>query len=150
MAGVSMLTARFDDGPIRQHLARLALMDADGFTRARIEIGEFFVGEVIDNLQRQTLFDGSAMDQSKAAKDRDGKTLIDRGHLRDSYVYQLTGGGLEIGSARIYAAIHHFGGETGRKSARFTLPPRPILGLTSDGEAEIGDILIDEIRRAQA
>jgi phage virion morphogenesis protein len=149
MSGVAMLTAQFEDGPIRQHLARLALLHAGGYRRARIEIGEYFVGEVQDNLSRQQLVNGAAMPQSKAAIERSGKTLIDKGHLRDSYVYQLTGEGVEIGSAKIYAAIHHFGGATGR-GHKTILPARPVLGLTADGEAEIGSIMIDEIRRAQA
>lgn len=149
MSGVAMLTAHFDDGPIRRHLARLALLDAGGYRRARIEIGEYFVGEVLDNLQRQTLFDGSPMPQSRAAAARAGKTLVDKGRLRDSYVYQLTNAGVEIGSAVIYAAIHHFGGQTGR-GGKTILPARPVLGMTADGEREIGDILVDEIRRAQA
>lgn len=147
MSGVSMITANFEDGPIRRHLAKLALLDQEGFTRARYEIGNFFVGEVHDNLLRQSLFDGSAMPQSQAAIDRSGKTLKEKGNLLDSYVFQLTPGGVEVGSSRAYAAIHHFGGETGRSGARFNMPARPILGLNDDIEDEIGDILIDEIKR---
>lgn len=148
MSGVA-ITVGFGDAAITRHLALLALLHADGYKRARVEIGEYFVGEVMDNLRRQTLFDGSPMPQSQAAIKRAGKTLIDKGHLRDSYVYQLTSGGVEVGSSRIYAAIHHFGGATGR-GHKTILPARPVLGLTSDGESEIGDILIAEIRRAQS
>jgi phage gpG-like protein len=142
----------FDDGPIRRHLAALALLHASGFDRARREIGEFMVGEVHDNLHRQKLVDGSPMPKSKAAIKRDGKTLIDKGHLRDSYVYQLTAAGVEVGSAKVYAAIHHFGGDRAIVSKHGPvrpLPPRPVLGLNADGEREVGDILLGELRRAQ-
>lgn len=148
MSGIG-ITVGFADGPIRKHLAALALLHASGYQRARIEIGEFMEGQVIDRLRDQKLVDGSAMPQSKAAQARKGKTLIDKGHLRDSYIYQLTDSGLEVGSAKVHAAIHHFGGETGRTGHRFTLPARPILGLGDDGEREVGEILLTELRRAQ-
>lgn len=149
MAGVALITARFDDGPIRRHLAALALLDEREFDRGRIEIGEYFVGEVQDNLQRQRLVDGSAMPQSKAAIRRKGKTLVDSGRLRDSYTYQLVPGGVEIGSAVIYAAIHHFGWDSGEKHPPPTLPARPVLGINPEGERELADIVIRALRRAQ-
>lgn len=172
MSGVG-ITVGFDDGPIRRHLAALALLHASGFDRARREIGEYMVGQVIDRLRDQKLVDGSAMPQSKAARGRDkvwksnrkatadrpghakgdmrdeGKTLVAKGHLRDSYTYNLTPGGLEIGSGLVYAAIHHFGGETGRPGHRFMLPPRPILGLNADGERDVGEFILKALRAAQ-
>jgi phage gpG-like protein len=91
------------------------------------------------------------MPKSKAAVKDDRKTLIGKGtaHLRNSYTHQPTRDGLEIGSNKVYAAIHHFGGKTGR-GLRVTLPPRPVMGMTPEHRNAIGDILIDEIRRAQA
>lgn len=89
------------------------------------------------------------MPQSKAAIARPGKTLIDKHHLYDSYVYQLVAHGVEIGSALAYAAIHHGGGETGRPGHRFTLPARPVLGMTDRHERRMGQFLIDEIQRVQ-
>ena len=64
-------------------------------------------------------------------------------------MYQLPAHGVEIGSALVYAAIHHFGGETGRIGHRFTLPARPVLGITDRHERRIGDELIAEIQRTQ-
>jgi len=143
------LRAGFNDSAITHHLAMLAIMDADGFDSARREIGEYLVGDVQDNLDGQKLFDGSAMPQSKAAINRKGKTLIDHHHLYDSYVYQLVGGGVEVGSALVYAAINHFGGETGRTGHRFTMKARPVMGIGPRQEAALGNFLIAEIRRAQ-
>ena len=148
MSGVA-LTFGFDNSPIRRHLALLALTDARGFDATRREIGEYMLGEVQDNLDHQKLADGGPMPQSKAAIHRKGKTLIDKHHLYDSYTHQMAPGGVEVGSALAYAAIHHFGGETGRKGHRFVLPPRPVLGLGAAREAKIGDYLIAGIQRTQ-
>lgn len=148
MAGVAF-TASFDSAPITRHLARLALLDSRRFDGARRDIGEMMLGDVQDNLDGQRLFDGGGMPQSQAAIRRKGKTLIDRHHLYDSYVYQLTRGDVEIGSALIYAAIHHFGGETGRAGHRFTMTARPVLGMTADLERRIGDVLIADIEASQ-
>jgi phage gpG-like protein len=112
----------------RTPLAVLAVMDAREFDDARREIGKYMVGEIQDDLDGQKLFDRSAMPRSKAAIARLGETLIGKHHLYDSYVYQLAGGGVEVGSALVYAAIHHFGGETG-KGKKIKLPARPVIGI---------------------
>lgn len=148
MSGVAF-TFGFDDTPVRRHLARLALLDARGYDSVRREIGEFMLGDIQDNFDEQKLFDGKPMPQSKAAIARKGKTLIDRHHLYDSYVYQLVPGGVEIGSALAYAAIHHFGGETGRTGHRFNMQARPVMGLGPTQEQRLGDFLIAEIRGTQ-
>jgi phage gpG-like protein len=131
------------DVVLLRHLARLSARQQ--FTAARREIGEFMIGEVQDNLDSQKLFDGSPMPQSKAAIARSGKTLIDRHHLYDSYVFQLVRGGVEIGSNSVYARIHHFGGETGRPGHRFNMKARPVLGVGPRQERRIGEILLAEV-----
>ena len=146
MSGVSM-TFKVGNGPAFAHLAKL--QNRQIFTAARREIGEMFLGEIQDNLDNQKLFNGSAMKQSKAAAKRGGKTLIKSHLLYDSYVYQLKAGGLEVGSDSPYAAIHHFGGQTGSRKGRFMMPARPVMGLTPKLERNIGDFLIAEIGRMQ-
>lgn len=134
---------RAGDAVLLRHLARLAARQQ--FTAARREIGEYMLGEVQDNLDGQKLFDGTAMPQSKAAIARSGKTLIDRHHLYDSYVFQLARGGVEIGSNSVYARIHHHGGETGRIGHRFNMTARPVLGVGPRQERRIGEILLNEV-----
>lgn len=151
MSGV-FIQAGFDSGPITHHLSMLAIMDAQGFDEARRDIGEYMVGDIQDNLDGQKLFDGRPMPQSKAAIARKGKTLIRKHHLYDSYVYQLVAGGVEFGSALVYAAIHHFGGNRAINTRRVPvqpLPARPVMGFGPRQERRIGDILIAEIQRAQ-
>lgn len=148
MSGVQ-LRVGFADDAIRMHLLRLAALNATGYDQARSDIGEYLLGEIQDNLDGQKLFDGSAMPQSKAAIARRGKTLIDKHHLYDSYVRQLVRGGLEVGSNRVYAAINHFGGETGSRRGRFTMTARPVMGIGPAQERRIGDILVAEIEGLQ-
>lgn len=145
MSGVA-LTVGFDDQALTGHLARLAAADAKGFAEVRHEIGSYLLGEVQDCLDGQKLFDGKPMPQSQAAIDRAGKTLIRKHHLYDSYVYQLTGHGLELGSNLIYAAIHHGGGDTGR-GHKTHIEARPVMGMTDAHAGRIGDLLIEQIRR---
>lgn len=146
MAGTSLIYKR-GDGPLLAHLARLSARRE--WTGARREIGEYLLGDIQDNFDRQKLFDGSAMPQSKAAIARSGKTLIDKHHLYDSYVYQLARGGVEWGSNKAYAAIHHFGGETGRPGHRFTMPARPVMGIGERQERRIGDYMVQAIEALQ-
>ena len=135
MSGVSM-RATFDDAVLRRHLAALALARPEKFTAVLQDIGEDIVGDVQDNIQAQRLVDGSAMWQSQAAIDRKGKTLLDHGNLRDSYVYQVSGGTLQVGSNMAYAAIHHFGGRAGRGKKTF-IACRPVLGVNARREAGV-------------
>lgn len=147
-----VLQAGFDNSAITRHLAMLAIMDARKFDGARREMGEYLLGDIQDNLDAQKLFDGRPMPQSKAAIARKGKTLIAKHHLYDSYVYQLPAGGVEWGSALVYAAIHHFGGNRAISANRGPvqpLPARPVMGIGERQERRIGDILIAEIRSIQ-
>lgn len=149
---MSGIVHRFDDGPIRRHLAALALLHRRNFDKARRNIGEYLLGEIQDHFDDQTIVGGSPMPQSKAAIARQGKTLIDTHRLYDSYVYQLTDEGLELGSALVYAAIHHFGGDRAIASNHGPvqpLPARPVMGMTATDERRIGDYLIKAIEASQ-
>ena len=88
------------------------------------------------------------MPQSKAALKRKGKTLIKSHRLYDSYIYQLLGETVEIGSDLVYARIHHYGGDTG-KGHKTHLIARPVLGVNERQERRLGDFLISEIRSLQ-
>lgn len=141
-----------DFGPvITDHLKRLTALDKRAFEGVREEIGAYFKLQIRENLNSQTLFDGRPMPQSKAAIKRQGKTLMASrtAGLYGDYGYQLRDQGVEWGSSLAYAAIHHFGGETGGKRHRFTLPARPVMGIRPQDERKIGDLLIDEIRNLE-
>lgn len=140
------LVQRFDAQPMLQHLRGLERLNQSHFVSLRREVGEFMLGNVQDNFDKQRLFTGAAMPPSKAAGKRGGKTLIDKHNLYDSYVYQLPGDAIEIGSAKVYAAIHHFGGKAGR-GRKSTITPRPVLGVSAKQESAIGDMMLAAIGR---
>lgn len=142
MAGTRLAYA-LGGAPLLAHLHKLQVRQE--WTAQRREIGEYMVGQIQDNFDKQRLFDGSPMPQSKAAMERAGKTLIDSHHLYDSYVYQLKAGGVVLGSNKVYAAIHHFGGKTGR-GHKTTIMARPVLGIGPKQERRIGEFMKDAIR----
>lgn len=162
------LNVRFNDASFTAHLASLVNTEREGFKALRREVGAYLLGQVQDNLDNQKLYDGTDMPRSQASEGgvfykriqsgkRKGKlrkvtvkprkTLIDTRDLYRSYTYNLIGkAGLEVGADSKYAAIHHFGGETGKPGARFEMTKRPVLGLTAKDHAYIGDLMLQEIR----
>lgn len=145
MSGVTV-SISYQDELLHRHLQALIAADGSHWDDARRDIGDYLIGEIQDNFDDQRLASGAPMPPSAAADKRDGKTLIEHHHLYDSYVYQLTAEGVEVGSGSPYAAIHHFGGLTGR-GHRTRIIPRPVLGIGPEQEQQIGDILINAIRR---
>ena len=144
MSGVE-LTYTIDDRQAQQALHRL------GHFKARAmfdEIGGYLDSEKERRFAQSIDWQGNRLIESERAKNEGGKTLVDFGHLRDSYTYQvfLSGDGLEWGSDMIYAAIHQFGGKTGRNYAT-ELDARPIIGINTDDEEEIDAIVKDFIQR---
>lgn len=112
------------------------------------EIGSYAISQLQRRLQEGVDVEGNDLQPSQRALDEGGKTLVDHGHLRDSYTYNvfLSGEGVEVGSDLVYSAIHHFGGETGRNHAT-ELPARPVLGINDEDEQEIDDIAFDFLKR---
>lgn len=75
--------------------------------------------------------------KSKRAMADGGKTLQLSGQLAASISTQSGNGYARIGSNKVYAAIHHFGGQAGR-GKKLTLPARPYLPLNADGQLQPG------------
>ncbi|MCT9014614.1 phage virion morphogenesis protein [Cupriavidus gilardii] len=144
MNGVS-LRWQFDDETLRAYLERLS---QEQFVRVRQDVGEYMVGQIQDRFDEQRLWDGSAMSQSKAAIARQGQTLIENRLLYQSYVYQLVSKGVTVGSNLAYAAIHHFGGDTGR-GHRTHIEARPVLGVNDLDERIIGNKLVNALKDMQ-
>lgn len=122
------------------------------------EIGEFQLSQTLLNFQNEQSPNGEAWEKSHRAKSERGKTLTDRGHLRDSYTYNVNGSGdeVEIGSNMIYAAIHHHGGTIEAKDGghlhfkvgdrwvkkrKVEIPARPALGLNDGSREGIDEIM---------
>jgi phage virion morphogenesis protein len=51
---------------------------------------------------------------------------------------------VDVGTDIVYAAIHQFGGETGRGN-KTIIPARPFLGVREEDWAEIESMLVNEL-----
>ncbi|KZN30064.1 hypothetical protein N480_03720 [Pseudoalteromonas luteoviolacea S2607] len=92
------------------------------------DIGAFLDMDVTTRFLNELAPDGTRWEQSEAAKARKGLTLTDQRNLAGSVTHNVEGDELVHGLGEEYAAIHHFGGKTGRGHA-ITLPARPIIGI---------------------
>lgn len=161
-----------DNHMLHAHAAALAREQRAGYPQAAKAVGEHFLTAVHLRLQDQKLVDGSDMPQSKAAKARQGQTLVVERHLWASYGYKATGGVVTVyggaGSAMQYAAAHHFGVaartlKAKGKALKFmmggaaryakevhlpALPARPVLGANAEDERIVGDLILANIQRA--
>lgn len=82
-------------------------------------------------------------------KRKAGKTLTRTGRLARSINYKATAERVAVGTNLVYAAIHQYGGETGAKRARFTMPARPYLYVEGDPqlEQELQDITLESVTK---
>ncbi len=106
------------------------------------DIGALLDMDVTTRFLREMTPEGRKWEQSQAAKDRGGLTLTDTRSLAGSVTHSVSFNTLVHGLGEKYAAIHHFGGETGRNK-NVKLTARPILGIAAIQEAEINDIVED-------
>lgn len=127
------------------------------------DIGFYLLNTTLERFEAEETPEGESWEKSYRADKDGGKTLQDKGHLRDSYTYNLFGGeeGVEVGSNLIYAAIHHEGGEIKGKNGKLkfrignswvqkekvVIPARPALGINSDDEQEILAITEDLVKQ---
>jgi len=102
------------------------------------EIGGQLVTNTQDRFDVGVGPDGDVWEPSQRAIDQGGLTLKDDGNLSGGITHDATGSQLVWGSNEVYAAIHQFGGETGRNKA-LTLPARPYIGLDARDEQDIED-----------
>lgn len=115
---------------------------AEDFFTPLDEIGAFLDSDVVMRFTKEQAPDGAKWQQSQAAKIRGGLTLTDQRNLADSVTHNVDGDTLTHGLGEEYAAIHHFGGKTGRNHS-VTLPSRKILGIAAVQEKEINNIIAD-------
>lgn len=139
------------DFKIDDLVAQNALQSIEKFNAYSMfdEIGQYLTSEATQRFKDSVDPEGNTWEISERAKTEGGKTLVDFAHLRDSLTHfaYIDGTGVEQGSDMIYAAIHQFGGETGRNKAT-TLVARPFLGITDDDDSEINAIVEDFLREA--
>ncbi|MNF09899.1 Phage virion morphogenesis family protein [compost metagenome] len=59
------------------------------------------------------------------------------GHLKESINYQASDTEVRVGSALVYSAIQHMGGESKGYMKGAVIPARPYLGISPADEEEI-------------
>lgn len=120
-------------------------------------IGAWLESSTRERFETNIAPDGQRWQPSLAAKRRGTPTLVEFGQLRDSYTHTASEDEAAVGTNKIYAAIHHFGGIIRAKSSKglrfpglgggwvnvqqVSMPARPQLGVSRDDEAEIGDLV---------
>lgn len=147
MAGATISVDIRDFEDMREKLARLEDLGANP---------EPMLGEIGGSLETSTRLrfergeapDGTPWLTSIRVRREGGQTLVKSTRLRDSITHEVVGDTVEVGTNVIYAGIHQFGGEAGRKSRRVTIPARPYLGIDADDRREIGRIVDDHLSRA--
>lgn len=66
-------------------------------------------------------------------------------NLLTSIAFDQQGGQTIVGSPLVYAAIHQFGGKTGRNNS-VEIAARAYFGVSDDNEAELEEILFDYLQ----
>jgi phage virion morphogenesis protein len=148
--GISFTIGR--DDQISEAIARL-VANVDDLEPALDEIGASNVLETQMRFESQTDPDGKdwkeLSETTKLLRRGDGslaKILRDAGHLYDSITHAVDAahGIVTVGTNRIYARIHQLGGQAGR-GHKVTIPARPYLGMSPDGEEEVLRILEEHV-----
>ena len=145
MAGASF-TVEIDDRAVKAALNRLARAGRD-MRPMFDEIGGLIETATLLRFERGESPEGVPWKPSRRALRQGGKTLVDTGRLRDSITRQATRDSVVVGTNVIYAAIHQFGGKTGRGLA-VDMPARPYLGVSEDDRRGINEIAADFIEEA--
>ncbi|MPW43370.1 phage virion morphogenesis protein [Acinetobacter guerrae] len=120
------------------------------------EIGAYGVSSSQMRFVNQSDVDGNPWKQSWRAILQHGQTLRDTGRLMNGLNFQTLSNGVEWGSGEEYAAMMHFGGTILPKTADYLtfnvagnwrkvksveVPPRTYLGINSEDEENILDII---------
>lgn len=127
-----------DDREVRDALDRVlkSLPLGGDATPAFRSIGRIVKSGTQLRFRKQQTPDGVPWKKSKRVELEGGQTLRLTGKLQRSYTYSADHASVEVGSNDVRAAIHHFGGKTGR-GHKVTLPARPALGASEADTDEI-------------
>jgi len=140
------------------HGAMLGLIAAGADTQALMtDVARYGEVSTKQRFEDQVGPDGAPWQPSRRAATTGGQTLVDRGHLRDSYSSEATVTDAVWGTNLIYAPTHQFGATIRPKTAKrlafvipglgfrsaleVTIPARPMVGINDDDIAKIGDLI---------
>lgn len=126
-------------------------------------IGQMIVTQTSERFEQEVGPNKKQWKKSKRATEG-GKTLRDSSNLLSSIKPKPpTGNSIVVGTNKVYAAIHQFGGEIKPKNAnalyffvpgvgmvkakKVTMPARPYLGINNDDKEEIRDFVLTKLKR---
>jgi len=93
-------------------------------------IGQALDLDTAERFEEERAPDGTRWQASQRAIEDGGKTMTDTAILLSSFHEDVTADQLKYGSNEVYAAIHQFGGKTGRRHS-VTMPKRELIGITA-------------------
>lgn len=146
---------------LQRRLDQLTLGDAD-LGRLLASLGETVVSQTRERFRKETGPDGQRWEKSARAEEEGGQTLTDKADLKNSITRRVTGKQVEIGTSKVYAAIHQLGGVIRARNAKslfftiggrkvsvksVTMPARPYLGISAADERELLAEVDDFIER---
>lgn len=142
-----MLTFKFSEDISRK--LESAIKATTDLSPALATIADIMRGNAVLSFESEIGPDGLRWNESERARRDGGKTLTDKGHLRQSIVAASDNRSAVAGTNLIYAAIHQFGGAMrGRQSSRSqnvpkarVMPARPFLGFSPETVVEIEGVL---------
>lgn len=139
--------------PIMQVLHHLGHLDK---TAMFSEIGAEVLASTQQRFIDQKDVQGNPWKQSWRAKLQNGQTLRDTGRLLNSFTYNVSSNGVEIGTDVIYAPVLHYGMKVLPKTAKYlvfnvggqvrkvkevNIPARSFLGIDQKDEENILNII---------
>ena len=145
-----MLQIEIDSSDFERGMARL-LQNVENRRPITAGIAAELLSMSEDNFASES-WGGDSWAQSKRANREGGKTLQKTGQLAASLTTQSSNDFARIGTNKIYAAIHHMGGQAGR-GRKVNIPARPYLPINGSGnlqanaEKQILDIVKDALTR---
>jgi phage virion morphogenesis protein len=162
---ISLLVNRDQLGQAAGSLDRLQRITAD-LWRTMDAIGAYLVSSVQRRFQTGVAPDGTAWLTSIRARLFGGKTMLGSPpQLMPSIAHEATRDQVEVGSNKVYAAVHQLGATIHAKNAptlkfrigerwiskpSVVIPARPFLGIDARDQQEIEAIVGDALEAAEA
>lgn len=135
-----MLEISLDEKQLHEGLSQL-LKNATNTRPMMRAIATEMVSMTEDNFENENWggqkWEGEDDGKSKRAIAEGGKTLQLTGQLAASISTQVGNDFARIGSNKPYAAIHHLGGQAGRRK-KVTIPACPYLPISGNGQLQKG------------
>ena len=159
MTPITQITV--DDGPLRHALEQLAKAATD-LTPAMRKISQTLAFETDQNFRAEGRPRWKALSEvtkqlrqgkKKKPPEKGFRILQKTGSLASSITAHYDESSATVGSNKVYAAIHQFGGQAGR-GLKVTIPARPFLPLTADGkltpetEQAVLDTVLEHLKSA--